>query len=218
MSHSVYISYAVRDKVVADAACACLEARGIRCWIAPRDMPPGLSRADALARAIGAAGVFVLVWSASSNASEQVIREVALATEARIPVLPFRIQDVQPSKEIGYFVRTIHWLDALTSPLEKHLRTLADSVQRLLGIPHLEAAPDQAVQHVVHAPPAPQPQPPGYDVFISYRRDKDSQTARLIRAELQQRGFKVFLDVEISGRDISTRPFSGASRRHRTSS
>ena len=142
MSHSVYISYAVRDKVVADAACACLEARGLRCWIAPRDVPPGLSRADALARAIGAAGVFVLVWSASSNASEQVIREVALATEARIPVLPFRIQDVQPSKEIGYFVRTIHWLDALTPPLEKHLRTLADSVQRLLGIPHLEAAPD----------------------------------------------------------------------------
>jgi hypothetical protein len=36
-----------------------------------------------------------------------------------------------------------------------------------------------------------------FDVFISYRRGTDAQTARLIRAELQQRRqLKVFLDVD----------------------
>jgi len=33
-------------------------------------------------------------------------------------------------------------------------------------------------------------------VFISYRRQDGSQTARLLRSELQQRGYKTFLDVD----------------------
>lgn len=42
--HDVFISYAAADKPVADAACATLESRKIRCWIAPRDVVPGARR------------------------------------------------------------------------------------------------------------------------------------------------------------------------------
>jgi TIR domain len=35
MAHDVFISHSHADKPAADAACAALEARGIRCWIAP---------------------------------------------------------------------------------------------------------------------------------------------------------------------------------------
>jgi hypothetical protein len=38
---SVFISYAQQDKFAAEAACAALEAAGILCWIAPRDVEPG---------------------------------------------------------------------------------------------------------------------------------------------------------------------------------
>jgi hypothetical protein len=38
-----------------------------------------------------------------------------------------------------------------------------------------------------------------WDVFISYRRLGDSETARLIRGELKARGFRAFLDVEDLG-------------------
>ena len=34
MAHDVFISYSTKDKVIADAICANLENRGIRCWIA----------------------------------------------------------------------------------------------------------------------------------------------------------------------------------------
>jgi phage FluMu protein Com len=37
----VFLSYSSKDKPTADAACAVLEARGLRCWIAPRDIIPG---------------------------------------------------------------------------------------------------------------------------------------------------------------------------------
>ena len=41
MAHDVFISYAAKDRTVAEAACAALESEGIRCWIAPRDVLPG---------------------------------------------------------------------------------------------------------------------------------------------------------------------------------
>ena len=41
MAHQVFISYAYKDKPVADAVCAVLESEAIRCWIAPRDVLPG---------------------------------------------------------------------------------------------------------------------------------------------------------------------------------
>ena len=39
VAHDVFISYAHEDKPMADALCATLEQNGLRCWIAPRDVP-----------------------------------------------------------------------------------------------------------------------------------------------------------------------------------
>lgn len=38
-----------------------------------------------------------------------------------------------------------------------------------------------------------------YDVFVSYRRKDGSETARLVAEKLQQRGYRVFLDVDKLG-------------------
>lgn len=38
-----------------------------------------------------------------------------------------------------------------------------------------------------------------FDVFISYRRDKGSEVARLLAEKLQARGYRVFLDVDALG-------------------
>jgi hypothetical protein len=132
MAHDVFISYSVPDKAVADAVCATLESRKIRCWIAPRDVLPGMSYAEALIDALNRSSIFVLVFSGSSNNSPQVMREVERAVNKGIPIIPFRIEDVTPSKAMEYFLSTPHWLDAMTPPLEKHLHRLADTVQVLL--------------------------------------------------------------------------------------
>jgi len=39
--HEVFISFATNDKPFAEVVCAKLESRNIRCWMAPRDVPPG---------------------------------------------------------------------------------------------------------------------------------------------------------------------------------
>jgi hypothetical protein len=50
MPHDVFVSYSSDDKPTADAVCATLENKGIRCWIAPRDILPGGMVAPSLGR------------------------------------------------------------------------------------------------------------------------------------------------------------------------
>src|SRR5438874_387477 len=71
MAHDVFISHASQDKAIADNACASLEAHGIRCWIAPRDVQPGRSFAGEITRAIEASKAMVLIFSAHTKISDQ---------------------------------------------------------------------------------------------------------------------------------------------------
>jgi hypothetical protein len=132
MSIDVFISYPHQDKVVADAACAKLEAEGIRCWIAPRDVSPGTEWAAAIIDAIDNCRVMILIFSSSANGSKQVHREVQQAFDGGKPVVPVRIEDVTPEKSLRYYMGPVHWLDALTPPLEWHLQRLTQSVGALL--------------------------------------------------------------------------------------
>lgn len=125
MAHDVFISYPSKDKTVADAVCAKLEEMKIRCWVAPRDIPAGQNFARAIIEAIDSSKIFVLIWSVNTNASEHILNEINQAFDKGIPIIPFRIQDVQPTSEMRYYFGRTHWLDALTPPLEKHLETLA---------------------------------------------------------------------------------------------
>ena len=150
MAHDVFISHSKKDKTVADAVCGTLEKQGIRCWIAPRDVPPGKSWPAAIVEAISISKVFVLVFSDGSNQSKQVVKEVGEAFDTGIPIIPLRIEDVKPSQEMGYYIKSIHWLDAMDPPLERHLKRLADSVKALLSVEEKDQLP--AAEPVYEAP------------------------------------------------------------------
>ena len=133
MPYDVFISYGHQDKLVADAACARLEARDIRCWIAPRDLLAGQSYAEGIGTALRNCRALVLVFSSSANISRHVNNEVERAVNHNIPVIPLRIENVNPTGALEYFIGSVHWLDALTEPMEHHLERLADQVQKLIG-------------------------------------------------------------------------------------
>jgi hypothetical protein len=56
--------------------------------------------------------LMLLVFSASSNDSPQVRREVERAVHKQLPIVAFRIDDVLPAKSLEYFLSAQHWLDA----------------------------------------------------------------------------------------------------------
>lgn len=133
MAHDVFISYSSKDKPTGDAVCARLEANGVRCWIAPRDVLPSLPYGEAIIQAIHSSRLMVLIFSDHSNRSQQVMREVERAVSQGIPILPFRIEDVPLTPSMEYFISAPHWLDAMTGPLEEHLERLANTAQRILS-------------------------------------------------------------------------------------
>ena len=135
MGSQVFISYSSKDKPVGDAACAILEQRGYRCWIAPRDILPGTEWGEAIMTGLTSCRVFVLIFSANANESPQVRREIERAVHHGLLVIPFRIEDVAPHRAMEYFMSVPHWLDAIEPPLEQHLHELADVVGRLLNDP-----------------------------------------------------------------------------------
>ena len=135
MAHDLFISYSSDDKPIADATCAKLEARRIRCWIAPRDIEVGQKFGEAITRAISTSRAVVLVFSGSVNRSKWVCRELERAVHHGLPIFPLRVEDVPLSDEISLYLAGQHWLDALTPPLEQHLERLADSVAAVLQLP-----------------------------------------------------------------------------------
>jgi hypothetical protein len=143
MAHDVFISYSSKDKPTADATCAVLEQRGIRCWMAPRDITPGADWGESIVEAIHSSRALVLLFSQNANLSPQIKREVERAVNKGLPVIPLRIENVMPAKSLEYFLSTPHWLDAFTPPLEQHLNYLAD-----------------VIRHILDGQPAPEPPKP----------------------------------------------------------
>jgi hypothetical protein len=137
MDSDVFISYSNMDKNAADAVCSIMEQNGIRCWIAPRDITPGLPFAEAIIDGIKGSKVFILVYSSNANHSKQVIKEVDRAVHNGLAIIPLRLEDVPMSKQLEYYVSDVHWMDALTPPLEVHIDKLCRVVKILMTMDNL---------------------------------------------------------------------------------
>lgn len=182
MTHLVFICYASQDKTVAEAACSAIESRGIRCWIAPRDIRPGELWDESILGALSASQVVVLIFSSHANDSPEVRREIERAANTGKVILPFRVEEVRPSRALEYWLGNLRWLDAITPPLERHLMELCDAVSRLnqdtsareiasapmaappppISMPIPRSAPPQPMPQAAPPPPASRSGSPGW--------------------------------------------------------
>jgi hypothetical protein len=120
----VFISYSSKDSKFARAICSALESRGLSCWISSRDVGPGESFMDAIVHAIGAAKVMVLVFSENANNSDDIKREIVLASSAKVTIIPVRVEDVVPKGAFAYQMATRQWID-LFEDWESQIERLA---------------------------------------------------------------------------------------------
>src|ERR1700730_63146 len=142
MARDVFISYSQPDHDCAVEMVARLEAEGINCWIAPRDIAPSADWAAEIMDAISSVRVMILVFSANSNLSPQVRREVERAVHKQLSVLPFRIENVLPSKSLEFFLSAQHWMDAFPPPREPHYARLCTYLKtQLIAEPARPALP-----------------------------------------------------------------------------
>lgn len=159
MTTEVFISYSSANKEIADAVCNALEARGISCWIAPRNILPGSDWSASIIGALNECRLFVLVLTEQSNRSPQVKREVERVVHKDVPIIAFRVENVELTPSLEYFISASHWLDATVRPLDGPLSHLVDAAQRYLlsgeDTDPAFSAPPSAAATVVSPPAAP---------------------------------------------------------------
>ena len=133
MAYDVFISYATPDRSIALELVDDLEARGLKCWVAPRDVPGGSKYGEVILAALEETEALLLLFSQHSNDSIHVQREVERAMHLSKTILPVRIVDLYPSGDMEYYLATLHWIDAIEEPRKAAFKASAISLAHMTG-------------------------------------------------------------------------------------
>lgn len=106
-----FISYATEDTASVMAIVTQLESSGMRCWIAPRDVPGGTSYQDEIVLALDRVKAMVLIFSAAANNSDEIKKELSVASARGLLVIPVRIEDAEPQRGLRYELANRQWID-----------------------------------------------------------------------------------------------------------
>ena len=128
-SKHFFISHAKEDSDVAGAICARIEAEGMTCWIAPRDIAPGTSWASAIVRGIEDADALLLVLTKHSNASDHVTQEIRLAFDNGKPIYGILLEELAINDEIEYFVGGQQYIQAIGQTPAQFMPRFLQSLQ-----------------------------------------------------------------------------------------
>ncbi len=131
MSAPIFISYSSKDQQIAETIYQALEARGLDCWIASRDVRAGENFQEAIVRALRSAKVMLLVFTSNANNSDEIKKELVLAGRHRVTVVPVRVEDVVPNDAFTYELATRQWID-LFKDWERQIELLASRLGQIL--------------------------------------------------------------------------------------
>lgn len=112
MEHDVFISYSTKNKEAAQAICHVLEQNEIRCWMAPRNIPPGSDYGDVIEDAIKACKSVVVLFSETAAQSQYVKSEINIAFEEQKTIIPFRLDETPLKGQNRLILNKTHWIDA----------------------------------------------------------------------------------------------------------
>jgi hypothetical protein len=176
MSANIFISFASQDRKIASTLCKALESRGFECWISDRDILPGENFQIAIVQAIRRAKIMLLVFTGNSNNSQEMTKELALASQQKLIVIPLRVEDVAPNDAFAYEFATRQWIDCFAD-WEFAMDQLSQRISNAVAIhpdtptPAAAGALARASEFTPLAPPAPPeaaeataPEPPAAEV------------------------------------------------------
>lgn len=126
----VFISYSSQNQQLADAICHILEEHKIRCWIAPRNVQPGVPYAREIINGIKSCKIMVLVFTHDTNVSEHVANELEIAFKHKKIIIPFIAEDVPMNEDFSYYLQRKHWFTAYPHP-EKSFHELVKVISSL---------------------------------------------------------------------------------------
>jgi hypothetical protein len=168
----VFISHSTEDAAVARQVADAFRAAGVTVWIAPESIKPGEAYNEAIVAGLRASDTLAVLVSKASNASKHVAREVGLADSQGKRIIPIRIEAVEPSDGLTYYLSMPQWV-------EWHARGAAALAPLITMLSGAGPAPEPPRPQ----PPSPQPAAPvqtGAAVIRVHRPPRGSYAARMI--------------------------------------
>ena len=156
---AVFISYSSKDQKSAEAICNAIENRGFPCWISSRDIGPGENFQTQIVRAIRNAKAMILVFSGNANNSEEIKKELVLAGQSRLVVIPVRVEDVAPDEAFAYEFATRQWIDVFQNwehaieRVTRQIEAVTSAVDAMEALPPASRRGETAVPPRLAAPP-----------------------------------------------------------------
>ncbi len=134
MKNHVFVSHGSEDRVQANELASFIEAKGVKSWIAPRDVRPGQDYSEQLQEAIETCSSFVVLVTDKANRSPYVRAETEMAFSTSKPIFPVRTTDIKPAAGLAFFLKIRHWTDAFGEEREANLARLARELQTFAGV------------------------------------------------------------------------------------
>jgi len=156
MNHDVFISYSSKNPEAAQAICHVLEENGIKCWMAPRDIPLGSKYAAVISQAIKGSKAVVLVFSEQSAISPWVESEINIAFSNHKPIFPYKIDKAVLEKydEFYLMLNSRHWIDSYPD-FRTRFDELVQTVGKYVGVDVEKKSTSQPQVPPVPEPPVP---------------------------------------------------------------
>jgi len=85
-----------------------------------------------VAEALSDCALMLLIFSRHSNGSKRVLDEIYFAISEEKTILPFRIENLDPTGAMRLHLSSRHWLDAYDPSWEAHINKLVDTGASIL--------------------------------------------------------------------------------------
>lgn len=126
--YDVFVSHASKDRSSAEEMVEHLENKGIKCWVAPRNVTPGLNYGAEIIRGIERSKCLILILSEDANKSTFVMNEVERAVTKGKVIFPVRIAEILPCANLELYISSNHWIEAWKGKFIEQMAHLATTI------------------------------------------------------------------------------------------
>jgi len=187
MSEEIFISYSRKDRAKVSSLVSTLRSSGVSVWVDESAIDGATLWSQEIVGAIRKCKVFLLALSSNSSLSENVVKEVALASERGKKILPVMLEDTEVPESMAYPLAGIQRVNFFGDDEKIFTQSLERALKRT-GLT-LSSGDTSASQTII-------PDSAGIKVSILYRRGQsdDESVLKLLEGRLKKEGMNVFID------------------------
>ena len=127
----VFVSYSRQDNDKVQELTAKLRSAGVRMWMDVRNIDGAAMWGEEIVNAVAKSKVLLLLVSKSAVASQNVVKEVLLASEHKGHILPVDLELTEIPVSLKYALAGIQHIEYFRGDPDEHLKTIIRSLERI---------------------------------------------------------------------------------------